>query len=79
MTSTVTLAELKAAITKTIQLQKAMIRASSGRSSLPSGSSRARVTTANARHANACEAYDKQRDHLIALMQRAINSLDYHK
>jgi len=34
-------------------------RASEARRALPAGSSRARVTTANARYATACEAYDR--------------------
>lgn len=35
------------------------VAASEARRALPAGSSRARVTTANARHASACEAFDR--------------------
>lgn len=75
----ITLAELKEAIATCIKYQKSMKRASAARAALPPGSSRARVTTANANHANACEAYDKRREFLISLMKRAIESLDYHE
>ena len=36
-----------------------MVKASEARRSLPPGSSRARVTTTNARWANACEAFER--------------------
>lgn len=61
-----------------LKARKAMQRASNARHALPPGSSRARVTTANARHATACEAYDRYRDALLALCAEADDDLEYH-
>ncbi|NIO76642.1 MAG: hypothetical protein GTN69_12350 [Armatimonadetes bacterium] len=55
-----------------------MQRASDARRALRPGSSRARVTTANARHATACEAYDRARDVLQELCGEAVTDLEYH-
>ena len=75
----VTLKELHDMIKKTIDAQKRMNKASFARWSLPPGSSRARVTTANANHANACERYDRFREQLMTLLERAKGEgLDYH-
>ena len=41
------------------RLKKAVERTSEARRKLPPGSSRARVTSANAKWARACEAYDR--------------------
>lgn len=64
------------ALTKTaMAAQEAMEKASRARASLPIGSSRAKVTTANARHASACEAYDRARDRLLEAIAKG---LAYH-
>lgn len=44
----------------------AMLKASAARFALPGGSSRARVTTANARHSTKCEHRDRVEARLVA-------------
>ncbi len=44
----------------------AMLKASAARAALPAGSSRAKVTTANARWSTKCEQRDRVEDRLVA-------------
>jgi hypothetical protein len=50
-----------------VRLTRASERACRARAALPPGSSRARVTTANARWANAAEARDRCQERIEAL------------
>jgi hypothetical protein len=50
-------------------------RASEARRALPPGSSRSRVTTANARYATACEARDRTQSELVEHLRRELPDL----
>lgn len=53
------------------QLTAAVTRTSAARQALPPGSSRARVTTANARWSTACEARDRRERELRTIWEAA--------
>lgn len=53
------------------RLSAAVVRTSNARAALPPGSSRARVTTANARWSTACEARDRREAALRATWEAA--------
>jgi hypothetical protein len=60
--------EIKDATKELRRAKKAMERASAARMALPPGSSRARVTTANARLNTYCEAVDRWEKKIATLM-----------
>ena len=70
----ITYDRLKDLLKETLSARKGMHKASAARQALPPGSTRARVTTANARHASACEHYDRMRDALLKVFATAIGS-----
>lgn len=59
-----------------VRAQEASLRASKARASLPAGSSRAKVTTANARWSSAAEERDRLAadlpDDFVAAVQRSL-------
>jgi len=65
-----TLRELRDAVNLCLAELQTRDRASDARRRLESGSSRAKVTSANARWATKCEAYERTRKSLIERMRR---------
>lgn len=63
-------AEIKAQARILDQLGKKLQKASDARFNLPIGSSRAKVTTANARLNTLCEAHDREENKYMELMAR---------
>lgn len=55
--------------------QRASTKASEARAALPAGSSRAKVTTANARWMRASEERDRKEDALVQALRNAIGAL----
>lgn len=65
------LSDAAAAVRELARAEEKVERASEVRRALPPGSSRARVTTANARWSTACEARDRVRAQAIELVSLA--------
>lgn len=73
------LEDVLAAAKRALAARKALERASDARRALPPGTPRGRVTTANARHARAAEAYDTAYADLGAMAWKMTRGeLHYH-
>ena len=73
-----TLPELLHQVKLTDQARQRMIKLSRARQSV-GGQGRAKVSTANANHANACEAYDRERARLTEMCAQVVmGDLEYH-
>lgn len=67
MSSTLAAARMLRTLARDLEAAElAMLKASSARAALPAGSSRARVTTANARWSTKCEHRDRVEARLVA-------------